>query len=415
MILPRILLALLLAAPAAAGEPSPEAVNTACGVTLFTDESLWDDDASAVAERLGWPSESETSLDSSYRLYADAGTRFLGARPFSQVFYAEQGKPSGLSLVFANKGDAVTVVAGQPANRDVRERRAELRANKKAIEADEEMLAAALRALFGEPATARYGQGGRTRETVQRWDWNGHAFLLSAPRGEYVALRILPVASADAGGRSRLGDEVIRQRAAARVERRPNGDVVVTDIPMVNQGPKGYCVPATWERAMRYMGVPADMYVLAMAGNTDAGGGTSGDDIVWGARDAVSRAGRRFDSPSLKLKPSAVAAFIDRGLPVMWAMYSTPEMNRAVNARLAARRSMTDPAAWSASLAGAREGGGKMTKDPEAAHLCMITGYNEQTGELAFSDSYGPGFEERWITAEEAEAVSQGRFYVIEF
>jgi hypothetical protein len=45
----------------------------------------------------------------------------------------------------------------------------------------------------------------------------------------------------------------------------------------------------------------------------------------------------------------------------------------------------------------------------------MIIGYNEQTGELAVSDSYGPGFEERWITAEEAAAVSQGLFYVIEF
>jgi hypothetical protein len=45
----------------------------------------------------------------------------------------------------------------------------------------------------------------------------------------------------------------------------------------------------------------------------------------------------------------------------------------------------------------------------------MITGYNETTGELAISDSYGPGFEERWMTVEEAAAVSQGLFYVIEF
>jgi hypothetical protein len=276
-------------------------------------------------------------------------------------------------------------------------------------------LAAALTALFGEPATARFGQGSRTRETVQRWDWQGHAFLLSAPRGEYVTLRILPSASADSGGKSRLADDVIRGRAASRIERRPNGDVVITDIPMVDQGPKGYCVPATWERVMRSMGVPADMYVLAMAGNTDAGGGTSGQDIMWGARDAVTRAGRRLDSPALELEPSAVAKFIDRGLPVMWAMYSTPEFNRAANERLIARRGMTDPAAWSDSLEMAREAAERLVKDPEAAHLCMIIGYNAQTGELAVSDSYGPGYEERWITAEEAQAVSQGRFYVIEF
>ena len=413
---PRLLaVCLLLVAPAPGAEPAIDEINTACGAPLFVDDNLWDDEASAVAQRLGWPRESATSLDSSYRLYPDASARFLGARPYSQVLYGEEERASALSLVFANKGDAVSTVSGRPDNREVRQRRAELRANRKAIEKDEKTLAAALVALFGEPATARFGQGGRTRETVQRWDWRGHAFLLSAPRGEYVTLRILPSASADSGGKSRLADDAIRQRAASRVERRANGDVVVTDLPMVDQGPKGYCVPATWERVMRWMGVPADMYVLAMAGNTEAGGGTSGDDIMWGARDAVTRAGRRLDSPALKPVPSGVAKFIDRGLPVMWAMYSTPEFNRAANERLAARRGMTDPAAWSDSLETAREAAGRLVKDPEAAHLCLITGYNARTGELAVSDSYGPGFEERWITAEEAQAVSQGRFYVIEF
>jgi hypothetical protein len=414
--IPRLLiLSLLLAAPVAAAEPGFAEINAACGLPLFADDNLWDDSIAAVALRLGWPRESETSLDSSYRLYPDASARFLGARPYSQVLYGEEGCAASLSLVFANKGDAVTTATGQLDHRDLRQRRAELRANRKAIEEDEKTVAAALTALFGEPATARFGQGSRTRETVQRWDWRGHAFLLSAPRGEYVTLRLMPSSAADSGGKSRLADAVIRERAASRIERRPNGDVVITDIPMVDQGPKGYCVPATWERVMRWMGVPADMYVLAMAGNTDAGGGTSGNDIIWGARNAVARAGRRLDSPALKPLPSAVAKFIDRGLPVMWAMYSTPEFNRAANERVIGRRAMTDPAAWSDSLEPAREAAGRLEKDPEAAHLCMIIGYNAQTGELAVSDSYGPGYEERWITSEEAQAVSQGRFYVIEF
>ncbi len=408
-------LVLLLAGPGVAAEPGFAEINAACGVPLLVDDHLWDDNADEVARRLGWPRESQTSLDSSYRLYPEASSRFLGARPYSQVLYGEEGRAASLSLVFANKGDAVATVAGPLDNRDLRQRRAELRANRKAIEEDEEMLSAALTSLLGEPATARFGQGSRTRETVQRWDWKDHAFLLSAPRGEYVTLRIMPSAAADSGGKSRLADAVIRERAASRVERRANGDVVITDLPMVNQGPKGYCVPATWERVMRSMGVPADMYVLAMAGNTDAGGGTSGDDIMWGARDAVTRAGRRLDSPSLKTEPSSVAKFIDRGLPVMWGMFSTPEFNRAANGRVTPRRDMGDPASWSASLEPARQAAEDLVKDPASAHLCMIIGYNEQTGELAVSDSYGPGFEERWITAEEAAAVSQGLFYVIEF
>ena len=53
MILPRILSVFLLAASAAGKEPSFDEVNTACGVSLFMDENLWDDEATAVAARLG--------------------------------------------------------------------------------------------------------------------------------------------------------------------------------------------------------------------------------------------------------------------------------------------------------------------------------------------------------------------------
>jgi hypothetical protein len=35
-----------------------------------------------------------------------------------------------------------------------------------------------------------------TRERVLRWDWQGHAFLLSSPRDAYLALRIVPTAFA---------------------------------------------------------------------------------------------------------------------------------------------------------------------------------------------------------------------------
>lgn len=395
------------------GEPTYEEVNTACGTPLFADDNLWDDEADAVAQRLQLPAESRTSDQASFRRYPPDDTRFFGARPYSQSLLAETGKPAGFSLVFANKGDAVAYVAGRLENRDVAGRRGELRGNQKAIGQDAKTLKEALTRLFGAPSNARFGDGREMRESVMRWDWKGHAFLLAAPRDEYVALRILPVDTADSGGKSRVPDTVMRERLAARVEHRPNGDVILRDIPMVNQGPKGYCVPATWERAMRYMGVPADMYVLAMAGGTRAGGGTSGDDIAWAVRDAVVGAGRRMESPAVKLTPDGVAKFIDEGLPVMWAMFSTDEFNSAADARLRARREMTDPRKWAASLAEARKASRKMRKDPEAGHVCMIIGYNKQTGELAVSDSWGPQFAERWITPEEAQAVSQDRFYVI--
>lgn len=405
--------ALCLLAAAVQAEPTFEEVNTALGEPLFADDNLWENNADDVAKRLKIPRESQTSDQSSFRLYPREDARVFGARPYSESLLAEEDKPVGLSLVFANKGDSVDHVTGRIGNREVSARRGELRSNRKAIEEDAKKLEEALTQLFGEPSNAQMGGSRETREKVLRWDWKGHSFLLAAPRGEYVALRILPVATADSGGRARIPDSEMKERLAARVERRPNGDVILRDMPMVNQGPKGYCVPATWERVMRYMGVPADMYVLAMAGGTSAGGGTSVNDITWAVKGTVSAAGRRMESPVIKLTPDGVAKFTDAGLPIMWALFSTREFNAAADERMRTRKDMADPKAWGDSLAEVRKAARKMRKDINTAHVCMIIGYNKQTGELAISDSWGPAFAERWVTPEEAQAVSQNRFDVI--
>jgi len=98
-----------LAAGLTAAEVTVEQVNKALGLELFADASLWDDDAKAVADRLAWPQESETTNDASYRLYPKDDYRVLGSRPYSCSFLAEQAKPSSLSLMFANKGDSVSI------------------------------------------------------------------------------------------------------------------------------------------------------------------------------------------------------------------------------------------------------------------------------------------------------------------
>jgi hypothetical protein len=100
-----------LAAGLMAADVTVEQVNKALGLELFADASLWDDDAKAVADRLAWPLESETTNDASFRLYPKDDYRVLASRPYSCAFLAEQGKPSALSLMFANKGDAVSLSA----------------------------------------------------------------------------------------------------------------------------------------------------------------------------------------------------------------------------------------------------------------------------------------------------------------
>ena len=393
-------------------EPTFSQVNQALGFNLLADTNFWDDPIVAVADRLGWPEESLTTSSSSFRAYPEEEERILGVRPRSQALYGDLGFPSEISIVFANKGDAVAPELSLGNSDQVRQRQRQIDNVQRHIREEDKQLQATLTALLGDPVTERLGQGS-SRETARRWDWRGHVFLLTAPRHEYVALRIRPATKVELV--ARIADADLREVLASQVVRRPNGDVVLSDIPMVNQGPKGYCVPATWERVMRYMGVPADMYVLAMAANTSEGGGTSLADISWGAKAAIRQAGRRVDRISLRLTTRRVAKYIDQGLPVMWGMFSTEDFNQAAEGRMKSRLTMEDPALWAKELEGAREAAKDFQADAVAGHLCLITGYNEATGELALSDSWGPAFRERWVTEEEAQEVSQNSFYVIKF
>lgn len=408
--------------PAPAGMPlgeeggvSAERLNEAIGHPLFAAVSLWDSPAAEVAERLGWPRESETSFAESFRLYPRQDYQFLGARPHSAALYGEDGQVSGISLVFANKGDSFGsrgsgeqhFIRGEPVPGGVEGFRL-------LLAHDAEILGEALSGLFGPGSSQRFGEG-ETRTKVDRWDWNGHAFLLSHVEEEYVGLMIQTVEFADKRGRSaRVPEGVIRQRARDGIERRDNGDVVLSNLPMVDQGPKGYCAPATVERCMRYLGIPADMYLLAMAGETRMGGGTSVTLLLNNIGQDIKRKGRKFDTWRSEPKMRDIKRQIDSGIPLMWGMFSTEEFNRTATERTGERRELSaDEFPSYAARVKEQAARASLDKDTSRSHIVIITGYNETSGEIAFSDSWGERFKERWISLEEAAQISQDVFYVI--
>jgi hypothetical protein len=391
-------------------------VNTALDIPLFSQEKFWEESASAIAERLRWPQESQTSDSASYRSYKPLDV--LGSRAYSMVLHAENDKPAALSFVFANKGDIDAMIEVDADARESQQRRAQqqvMRNYKRIIDNEGRVLREKLTGIFGESSRIKTGASSQTSELSYRWDWEGSSFLLASPRGEYVTLRIVPSEGLDESGIERVHRKDLLETLSSRIERRPNGDVIITDIPMVDQGPKGYCVPATWERVLRYTGIPADMYILAMAGNTQVGGGTSTAGIMDGARQLVQRYGRRINSERGKLSIRNIARSIDKGIPLMWTMFSTQEFNDIANSRTKQRAAVTDWEVWkNETLSGARKNARNMKPDRDSAHVCMIIGYNADTGEIAVSDSWGPTYAERWVLVEEAEAVSQGETMFIQ-
>ena len=391
-------------------------INEAIGQKLFNDKNLWDDTADEVGGRLNWPVESATSNSISCRLYAPDDYRFLDARPYSAVFYGSADSVSSFSLVFANKGDCYA--AGGVAEEhfkygSVTNDPTELA---KMIDRDEEVLTKKLEEVLGKGRRQNFGQGSAKRK-VMRWDWNEHSFLVSVAEGEFVSLSIEKSEVADKRGKqAKVADMHIRRIHEANVEKRNNGDVVIMNIPMVDQGPKGYCVPATFERCMRYMEIPSDMYLLAMAGNTGMGGGTVISTLVSAVQQEVWAAGRTLKTVDGFLSFKELEKYLKDGVPILWGMHSTQWFNDTANRRTAMRRSSQSDM-WKKIIESADDKVEKMSSPQrgENLHICIIHGFNKITGEIAFTDSWGPRFTERWISAKEAEHFSSGRCWVIEY
>ena len=373
----------------------------------LTPPSGWENtSAKEWAKLLNLPAESETKYQSSYRVYIDQGPELLGARPKSISLIATEDHPDQLTIMFANKGDSASTYlrANAAANASLKD----ITDVKRLIQADYDTLKKNISEQLGKPSTQGFGEAGKAREFPLRWNYQGTTFLLTERPGEYCVLRILPSSSADQGGKtSRISDSTMRERMKSNVVHRPNGDVIIENIPMVDQGPKGFCVPATYTRVLLYAGVPADLYLLALLGRTDVGGGTSTTAMENSARALATSYGRTITSVSPTLDFPKLETFFEKGIPLTWAMFVDEKLDRDLSSRLR-QRTESDPDAWLKTLAEKRKAARSIKKNLNNGHVCLLIGLNRKTEELATSDSWGPEFAERWITIEEARAISQG-------
>jgi hypothetical protein len=391
-------------------------LNDAAGHEVSNGTHLSDRKAEELATALGLSPESQSKYGRSWRLYAAyvKDYKLFGAMPYSVALYSDQdGKVSGLSIVYANKGDFGSK-AGFGKDHFQGGTTSTAKTLAEAMTRDEASVATSLTSVLGTPKLQRFGEGG-TRRQISRWDWNGHAFLLSNEENEYVSLAIMSSETADNGGKSaRIKDGDVKQRLLSSIVKAENQDIHLSEIPMVDQGPKGYCVPATFERAMRTMGLEADMYLLAMTGQSNAGGGTSVELLLENVRSQVYRKGRRTKDDHLKeLKIRDLKRYIDQGIPIMWTMCSMDIYNAVADKNTEARKSATDWKQYASDIAAQSLEFAKKPKPGENRHICMIIGYNEATQEIAVSDSWGERFELRWVPLSVANWASTGGIFMI--
>ncbi|MEM9399436.1 MAG: C39 family peptidase [Verrucomicrobiota bacterium] len=389
-----------------AAEMSYEKLNEVFGFHLFVDENLLDDPVGDLAERLGANKESETQNSMTFR----SGRKLvLGLQAETIMLIAAGGQIAEATFMFVNKGDSVSRIRKQEPK--ATERKIYKRINEEIREGSDQ-IENTFTGILGKPDVKQIGISRDVREVVKNWKWKNLMLQLSEQENEFLSFRILP---AEGEGPELMRDlpvDAFRMKLEANVEKRDNGDVIIKNIPMVNQGHKGYCVPATWSRYLNYVGVLVDEYQLARAAGTDLGGGTTFSGIVRGATQLARRNRLSVDTVRSKMSMTRISRYIDKGMPIMWGMRAVgPFQGTGASSD---RMEGMSPSEWKLSLKSQRRAARDLEKVDNNYHMCMIIGYNEETDEICTSDSWGREHEEKWYTLEEVEAVSMGYLYVLQ-
>lgn len=277
------------------------------------------------------------------------------------------------------------------------------------------------------------GGKGKIRDPYTGREHTGHNF-----QGEFIRLRLMPKPTSTVGLNVSGGGGASVKRAdlAKSVTRESSGDVFIPNIPMVDQGDKGYCAVATASRLFNFYGVQADQHEMAqISGNAAGGGGTNPEEMENALRKISGKYKTRFqtvldlDYSSRKYKSFMIKynhaakklgkKVLDTDNYIYFLGGLDPEVLHEVNGTGAAfdkfMRTVREnidkgiPVMWGLQLGLFPENGEK-AKQFGGGHMRLIIGYNSTTNEIIFSDSWGAGHEKKRMAAPDASAATTGLY-----
>ena len=270
---------------------------------------------------------------------------------------------------------------------------------------------------------------------------------------EYIRMVLVPrTGHAAADNASLTGKSILVKAKNARqlkenIVRNSKGDVVIENVPMVDQGQKGYCAAATAERILRYFGLDVDQHQVAQLAETSARGGTSFE----GISEAITSIGKVYsldqknliaadsgksfqDSQAFRdLKDYNAAAKRAKKPEIDWELHTQnhtvdlssiwnsmdPEILMQSRLRrkqefakfLANVRSYVDsgiPLLWSCLVGIYPEVPDVNSGGRAFGHMRLIIGYNSKTHEILYSDSWGPNHALKRMPESQAWAMTKG-------
>lgn len=391
--------------------------------------AFWQWDADTFASQAGplgfrWMDEGKTAARA-----APLDEPFFGQKSYEAVVRFDDGSPTSITISYYNRGDAGKPLTEAAFQEQVRT-----------------LMTRLTQTLRVQP---RPGTQTSNRNTVKDdsrvWQRPKIQFELSysysPPSGgqpfsaEFIRLTAKEFSAGEMP--SYANTTVNPYEIRNNITRDPaSGDVWIDNIPMVDQGPKGYCAAATSERILRFFGREVDQHQIAQIANTTSGGGTSSKElknalyavgrqydftlathIEWDFQDFLkmleryNRLARKDGVPKIQVADSGVIMIA----PIYEAM--DPDTYKAV--RLEKRsdyqkfkekvKKYVDagcPLAWSVNLGMFEES----TPTGVGGHLRMIIGYNTRKDELIYSDTWGRGHEKKSMPMENAFTITNSLF-----
>lgn len=367
-------------------------LNKVAGVAVAGRKSLWMESPETVGKRLRLHFSPDGKSDDRI-LSAKARGKIIFGVPANEIrIHAESSRTSQIDIFLLNKGDNA---GGKKSKQN---------AFKKLLRKQNKRLTKLFRDKFGNSRKVYFGSGKLSRP-VPAWEIGDSALLLDYSAEEYLIVHIVPSKNLNNRRQKVAKDEKVASLKdfSGNVKKTDNGDVFIGDVPMVDQGAKGYCVPATMERLVRYFGISGiDMHKLAESFQTYAGGGTTIDDTVKGTRKVIGEYGLRMREGS-KLRFNTVIRNIDRGIPVLWFHYATREFKGRLDGSISLRgkKSINE---WKEHLSEQE----RISRGRTGAHVALLTGYNRETGEVAVSNSWGRRYQRAWVRFKDMERVDSG-------
>jgi hypothetical protein len=254
---------------------------------------------------------------------------------------------------------------------------------------------------------------------------------LAVPEFVNLTIRRSSGASAAPGGgeKSKASSTALKKKTKTT----PEGDVYLDQVPMVDQGEKGYCAVAAGERVLRYYGIDVNQHEIAQRANT-AAIGTDTDSFVKALKAIAGKAKlqvkvlenfdmssftkliQNYNSEARRTHASQIV-LPDSGMINISDIYAQMDKNTFLQSRakstgmierfvreIQSKISGGYPLFWGVELGIVDE---KVELPQKAGgHMRLIIGYNSKTKEIIYSDTWGPGHEMKRMSQKDAFAIT---------